>query len=167
VRVSSAWPALVLVASVLATGPAWAAPQPADPLAPAQAITLVAYNVGDRYWFERQGDTTENPTLHLAPGTRVEVTVVNRAHLAHDLRFGSPIDRVSPLLEPGQQETFSFNVPPDAHGTSRYWCEPHNLLGMSGKVVFGSAHAAPTPPWAAWVAVGASLAAAAWRRPGA
>jgi len=144
-----------------------AAPQPKDPLAPAQSVTLVAYNVGERYWFERQGDTSENPTLHLTPGTHVEVTVINRAHLAHDLRFGSPIERVSPLLEPGQQETFSFDVPADASGTSRYWCEPHNLLGMSGKIVFGSDHSLGPPPWAAWIGIGAALVVAALRRAGA
>lgn len=111
---------------------------PAAAAAPDDAkLALQAFDAGEAdYWFEAEGLTGRNPTLTFPAGTRVVVTLHNDAHLHHNVHFGEPLDRATRQIGPGGSVIISLDVPADANGAARYWCDPHRELGMIGEVRF-------------------------------
>lgn len=115
-------------------------------------LHMEAFNTGDQYWFKLQDASEKNPTLTIPPGARVEVTLKNVAHVGHNIRFDDPINRALPILDPGRQDTLTFDVPANASGRSGYWCEPHRSFGMQGEIAWGAEESRRTPsPWVAAV----------------
>lgn len=128
----------MLVCSVLFIVPTLTAQQEAqEPADEPRPIRFDAFNVGEEFWFEVEAVPGRNPEITFEPGEQVEITLYNRASQSHNIRFGEPVDRALPILEPSRQDSMRFTVPEDAEGETQYWCEPHRSLGMYGTLKFG------------------------------
>lgn len=93
------------------------------------SLTLEAHQDGGEYYFTLEGETAKNPVLELPANTDVTITLVGVSGV-HNIQvqgFG-PSDYVSP----GETTTYVFTTP--ASGTLRYWCVPHEALGMQGTI---------------------------------
>lgn len=114
------------------------------------------------YFFTLNG-TGHNPPIELPPGKLVRIEFANGDTMPHSLHLGDPIHERTKILPPGGSETLVFTVPPDASGSSYYWCDPHLQQGMIGPLVFGDAEAealepeedARTPAIGGWWTAGA------------
>jgi len=119
--------ATVLFAAAILPGMA-ARVLPRGSAAPVQEIHLVVrnmtYYVGD--------GTAANPTLHVATGQRVRVTVSSTdAGMVHD--FQIPAWNVGTRLLKGKDsDAFEFTAP-SVRGQYSYSCTPHSLM-MTGTI---------------------------------
>lgn len=102
------------------------------PLAAAQGSVTLRFTATDD-GFLVGGYNGLNPTLEISPGAHVELRLANAASGAHNIRFGSPVDRASPCcLRPGQEGVFEFDVPADANAETTYdsTMDPERLRGV-------------------------------------
>lgn len=149
------------------------------PMARAQALTLTltAHDEGPpgshnetAYWFEAAGTSGRNPSLRLSPGSHVVVTLANAGDRPHSIHFGPPIDAASRLIDAGSTDRFEFDVPANTTGSTTYWCDAHEVIGMGGVVEFTTESTGavgdqqrgdliPTTFWIPLLAVGIATAA--------
>jgi plastocyanin len=97
---------------------------------PTREITLVARGMA----FYVEGDPAiPNPTLTLAAGERVRITLRNEERgLTHD--FAVPaVDAATELIDWNEDAEVTFDAP-DRPGTYDYVCEPHAMM-MRGRII--------------------------------
>ena len=113
-----------------------AAPEPAGPL----AIALEAHTTGGSGYFTLAGESARNPTLRVAPGQEVTVTLTGMDDGVHNFCIGAG-QCTAFVTSAGDSATFTFTAP--ATGTLEYYCQPHRSGGMKGSLAVGDAGAAP------------------------
>lgn len=104
------------------------------PLADAATVRVELEAVDSAY--RLAGDDAPNPTLRALPGDRVEVHLVNRGALEHNVAFGAPVGQAMPCcLQPGEDATIAFDLPPGFEGNVTYACTLHGASGMRDLLV--------------------------------
>lgn len=98
------------------------------------ALTFTARSDGGTHWFTVEDRSGRNPDVLLAPSTTYDVTFVNDAEAAHDLRFGGGTGAQSGTVDPGDSTTLTVAVPDDPPRVYDYWSEPFREEGMEGLV---------------------------------
>jgi FtsP/CotA-like multicopper oxidase with cupredoxin domain len=132
-----------------ATGPTseFAQPNELSSSAGRLAVTLVAapatvpYGDGRR-WALTYNGSTPGPTLRVRPGDELTITLDNRldtptnlhTHGLHVSPEGDS-DNVFVMVDPGQQHTYRYQIPPD-HPSGTFWYHPHHH-GQVAPQVFG------------------------------
>jgi FtsP/CotA-like multicopper oxidase with cupredoxin domain len=122
-----------------ATGPTseFAQPNELSSSAGRLAVTLVAapatvpYGDGRR-WALTYNGSTPGPTLRVRPGDELTITLDNRldtptnlhTHGLHVSPEGDS-DNVFVMVDPGQQHTYRYQIPPD-HPSGTFWYHPHH-----------------------------------------
>lgn len=84
-------------------------------------------------------DGMVNPTLLVEPGQVVEITVINRMAVEHDLRVAEFGVETGSMTQEGEQRTIRFQA--DKEGGFTYFCTVpgHQAAGMEGLIVVGQA----------------------------
>ncbi len=109
---------------------------PAD--ANVRAFTLQAYLTG----YKGVGgaiDGKVNPELDVHAGDKVEITVIDKETMAHDLTLEKAGVKTTTLTKPGAKDTVTFT----AKANDTYFCSMpgHRQAGMEGKIVVTGAQA--------------------------
>lgn len=128
--------------AVLAIGFALAA----LPLGSAQGQTTFAletHSEGAGGYFTIEGQTQRNPTLNVAPGESITITITAAdGNGVHNICV-EPTDTCSEFVTAeGDTQTLTFTAP--TSGTVEYYCQPHVSAGMKGLVSAASATTTPT-----------------------
>lgn len=84
------------------------------------------------YWFELESSTERNPQIPMMSNSTVVVHFANEGSIAHNLRFGEPLNVSTERLDPGGEETLTLEVPGDAFGLFEYYDDVFRPLGMQG-----------------------------------
>jgi plastocyanin len=86
-------------------------------------VSLVARGMA----FYADGGSKANPILHVRPGERLRITVVNSAPgMVHDLAIDA-VSASTPPLTAGQVAAIEFTAP-GKPGAYEYRCRPHALM---------------------------------------
>jgi hypothetical protein len=102
-------------------------------------------------WFTVGGDgvepdgTERNPSFTLDRGATVHVTFENpEGNSPHTLEIGGMGTKVSSgNVDPGNEESWTFQVPWETDGEAVYWCDYHPE-SMNGTVSYAGTNAAPS-----------------------
>lgn len=123
----------------------------AGPTAALEVIEMGGDTLGTKVWFDPIG-------LHVTPGTTVRWIVRQNVHTAtayspanahHPLRIpdgATPWDSGF-LVNPGDHFDVTLTVP----GVYDYYCMPHEMAGMVGRIVVGASPKATARPFDYWV----------------
>lgn len=108
---------------------------PAGPV----SIVLTGHGEGGAFFFTLEGDSKKNPTLTVAPGSEVTVTLKTISGAVHNFcTDASGTKTCTKLVSEGDEASITFTVPAEA-GSFEYWCDPHRSSGMKGRIVVGTA----------------------------
>lgn len=122
------------------TGANETAPE-ATPAGPV-SIVLTGHGEGGAFFFALEGESKRNPTLTVAPGSEVTVTLKTVSGAVHNFcTDASGTKTCTKLVSEGDEASITFTVP-DEPGSFEYWCDPHRSSKMIGRLVVGTA---PSP----------------------
>ena len=99
------------------------------------SFTLEAHTEGGGGYFTLEGETARNPTLNVAPGESITVTLKGLDDGVHNFCVGTDCSEF--VTAAGESQTLTFTAP--ASGTAEYYCQPHKGAGMKGTVNAGGA----------------------------
>jgi len=145
--------------------------------AASRAWKVEAHDEGATFWFVISGDPAcpggRNPACALAPGDTVSVAFSNLGTQGHNFEVsfgGQKQSVVACCVDAGKNAAGTFTVPSGVGGESKYYCVPHQGLGMRGAIGVASAPTTTTAPppasstsspgfEAAWAVVGVAAVA--------
>jgi uncharacterized cupredoxin-like copper-binding protein len=120
---------LILLGAVLAAVPANAQ------TGGQTSFTLETHTEGGGGYFTLEGQSARNPTLNVAPGQQITVTIRGTDDGVHNICFQTN-DKCSEYVQAaGETQTLTFTAP--ASGNGQYYCLPHKGAGMVGTVSAG------------------------------
>lgn len=100
------------------------------------SFTLQTNNEGGGGYYTLEGETAKNPTLNVAPGQTITITLKGADNGFHNFCVTGASPECSEYVESGADtKTFTFAAP--ASGTVEYFCQPHKGAGMKGTINAG------------------------------
>lgn len=106
------------------------------------SFTIQTNNEASSGYFTLEGETAKNPTLNVAPGAMITITLKGVDDGFHNFCVDGAEPKCSEYVESGADtQTFMFTAP--ASGKVEYFCQPHRGAGMKGTVNAASATATP------------------------
>ena len=107
------------------------------------SFTLETHSEGGGGYFTLEGETARNPTLNVAPGETITITLkAADGDGVHNIKLDGAPAGSEYVTAAADTVTYTFTAP--ASGTKEYFCEPHRGAGMKGLVSAGSTTATPS-----------------------
>ena len=107
------------------------------------SFTLVTHSTSGSGYFTLEGETAQNPTLNVAPGETITITLkAADGDGVHNFKVDGEASGSDYVQATGDSVTYTFTAP--ASGTKEYFCEPHKGAGMKGLISAGGS--TTTPP---------------------
>lgn len=110
------------------------------------SFTLETHTEGSGGYFTFAGETAHNPTLNVAPGQPITITVKGTDDGFHNICYKDSTTCATGgadgyVEKAGDTITLTFTAP--ASGTAEYFCMPHKGAGMKGTINAGGATTTP------------------------
>lgn len=100
------------------------------------SFTLISHSEAGGGYFTLEGETAKNPTLNVAPGETITITLkAADGDGVHNVKVDGQASGSDYVQAAGDTVTYTFTAP--ASGTKEYFCEPHRGAGMKGLVSAG------------------------------
>ena len=104
------------------------------------SFTLEAHSEGGGGYFTLEGETARNPTLNVAPGETITITLkAADSEGVHNVKVDGEAAGSEYVTALDETVTYTFTAP--TTGTKEYFCEPHRGAGMKGLVSAGGSTA--------------------------
>ncbi|HET6405235.1 MAG TPA: plastocyanin/azurin family copper-binding protein [Candidatus Thermoplasmatota archaeon] len=99
------------------------------------SFTLDTHTDGGGGYFTLEGESQRNPTLNVAPGEQITVTIRGTDDGVHNFCYPDTRSCSEYVQAEGETQTFTFTAP--ASGSGEYFCLPHRGAGMKGTLSAG------------------------------